>query len=291
MKWMTTTCAPGKVRAVNALPFLFIPPDVSPTPLIVVVPHAGVRMSRAEQARCPVPDPVRLSDTDLQAERLVDRAPLLGASLLVVTSSRYVCDVDQATDTLDPRVCPELGTRTLGGAPQAARPGSLPRGLIWRETTRGVPCLDGTLSLTDVRERVSRIHGAFHDKLTAVIASTIAKSGRALVFDLRTVPGVGRPTDVDAGRGRAAAAIGGTQASASAVATTKQVLGGHGIDLGRGVTPDGAIATTVAAAGADYLRLELSRRLYLHEEVPFWNGAPALELQRVCRELISALSR
>ncbi len=288
---MTTWGAPGKVRVVNALPFLFIPPDVSPTPLIVVVPHAGVRMSRAEQARCPVPDPVRLSDTDLLAERFVDHAPLLGANLLVVTSSRYVCDVDRGLGELDPRVCPELGTRTLAGAPQNARAGSLPRGLIWRETTRGVPCLDGTLSLTDVRERVSHIHGAFHDKLTSVIKGVVAKSGRALVFDLRTVPGVGRPTDADAGRSRTAVGLGGTQSNATAIATAKQVLSGHGIELGRGVTTDGAIASTVGAAGADYLRLELSRRLYLHEEVPFWNGAPALELQRVCRELMSALTR
>ncbi len=37
------------------------------------------------------------------------------------------------------------------------------------------------------------------------------------------------------------------------------------------------------------IQIELNRALYLHEEVPFWAGAPALELQDILDDLLGKL--
>ena len=92
----------------NALPYLYIPPDKAPAPVLVVVPHAGTRVGRAEAARIPLSDPLRMRDTDLLAERLVDTSSLLGAHLIVATVSRWVCDVDRDPTEIDGQTCNDL---------------------------------------------------------------------------------------------------------------------------------------------------------------------------------------
>ena len=269
----------------NALPYLYIPPDASPAPLLVVVPHAGTRIGRAEEARIPQPDNVRQADADLLAERLVDTSANLGAHLIVGTVSRWVCDVDRDPSEVDGRICPELGR---GRADH-------PRGVIWRETTNGLPCLEGTLSRQEVVGRLERIHGAFHAKVAAVLEGLVAAHGRARVLDLRTVPSVGRKTDSDAGRARPPVALAQNGAlSSDTLAVIARHFEAAGLPVARQLHPAPSyLAQRHAPAGGavEWNTLTLSRRLYLHEEVPFWAGAPALELQTLTRSLVERLAR
>jgi N-formylglutamate deformylase len=267
----------------NALPFLYIPPDVAQAPVLVVVPHAGTRVGRAESARIPLPEAARLKDADLLAERLVDTSASLGAHLMVATVSRWVCDVDRDPSELDSRTCPEL----------AKGRGDFPRGVIWRETSDGVPCLEGTLSRAEVEERLARIHTGFHRKLDEVLTGLVAAHGHATVLDLRTVPSVGRSASPDAGRERPSVVLPDAGvASSDLLAEVARHFEAQKIPVVRQVAAQPSYLASRHAGAASkvaWVQLQLSRRLYLHEDVPFWAGAPALELQRLTRSLVARL--
>ncbi len=260
----------------NALPFVTIPSDTQPKPLVVVLPCAGTRLSRADQARmAELPVNGRLQDVDLQLERLAAKAPALGAELFVSTVHRYVCDVSRAPEELDARLCPALGK------------GAHPHGVIWRTTTFGTSVHDGVMALDEVESRLKRIHGAFHSHLAALLAAMVERFGSARLLDLRTMSSVGRRAEADAGRPRADVSLGAGRADT--LGSLHSFFSGHRFKVARAEGRPGYLAQRHASAAVEVVEVVLNRRLYLHEEVPHWAGAPANELEAIVTDLIASL--
>ena len=268
----------------NALPYIYIPPDRDSSPLVISVPHAGTRVPAQDAPLINATDTQRLMDADLHVDRLYRHGPNMGTHLIRCTIDRYVLDVNRAADDVGPTACPDVGR---------ARP--RPQGLIWTHTTYGDSILDKPLTKAQLDDRIARVHTPYHTKLREVLDAVKAKFGYAILLDAHSMPSVGRAMHSDLGKTRphvvpgdnhgkscdpalTALVVEHFQAADLNVATNSPYSGGY-ITQNYGQPDDGVHA----------IQIEFSRALYLHEEVPYWAGAPALELERLVTDLISKL--
>ncbi len=269
----------------NALPYIYLPPDGPMTPLVVSVPHAGTRIPTEDEPLIAADERTMLRDADLHVDRLYRNAAPLGAAMVAATVSRYVLDVNRATDDVDKRVCPEI-----------ASPGpENPRALIWRLSTEGTPVQARPLTLAEVNSRIERVHTPYHAKVREQLDIRKEKFGYAILLDGHSMPSVGRETHSDPGRRRADVVPGNNKGASCAQGLTDLVVShfeGHGLDVALNDPYSGGWITRnygKPGDGIHAIQVELNRALYLHEEVPYWAGAPALELQRILESLISKL--
>jgi len=98
-------------------------PTGSEIPVVVEIPHAGVRVDPETLATLIAPARAIGLDADLYVDDLYTRAPELGATVLVAHASRYVCDLNRSEQDVD-------RDTVLGATGRAS-----PHGLIWRSTT------------------------------------------------------------------------------------------------------------------------------------------------------------
>src|SRR6266511_1722357 len=107
-------------------------PTLPASPLVVSVPHAGIRTAGFEATLTP----------ELDAPETYVAAQL----------SRFVCDLNRDPDDVGPGTVPEHPTaRNLDG-----------RGFIWAVTTSGAPALTRPLSMGEWRERTA-LHAGYHE--------------------------------------------------------------------------------------------------------------------------------
>ena len=85
----------------NGLPYVYVPPDGTPSPLLVSIPHAGTRIPKCDAPLIVADERTRLRDADLHVDKLYASAANLGAHFLSSTVSRYVLDLNRAADDVD----------------------------------------------------------------------------------------------------------------------------------------------------------------------------------------------
>ncbi len=93
------------------------------TPVVVEIPHAGLSADPLALATLAAPARSLAQDADLYVDELYADAPDEGAAVLVSHVSRYVCDLNRASDDADSL------------AVEGGRSRSAPHGMIWRSTT------------------------------------------------------------------------------------------------------------------------------------------------------------
>ncbi len=253
------------------------------TPVIVEVPHAGLDVPREVRGQLLVSDRTLLRDSDLHVDRLYERAPAHGASLLVSRLSRYVIDLNRAPDDVD--------RQTVRDHP-APRP-SQSRGVVWRLTTEGQPALREPITYAELNERLARYHAPYHAALAAEIERKKALFGVVVLLAGHSMPSTAR-----GGRDRRADVVPGTRGRTSASGEVIDLVERHFRERGLSVVHDdpyrGGYATARYGSpegGVHAVQIELNRALYA-DEVTAEPLEPAFgDLARSLETLVETLGR
>jgi N-formylglutamate deformylase len=241
-------------------PFSLRAPDAPPsTPVVLSVPHAGVRTDGFGGALSPALD-VRC-DADLHVDRLY-RVDGEGApeTCLAARLSRFVCDLNRDPDDVSRGAVPEHhAPRNTDG-----------RGFIWAVTTAGVPALARPLSLDEWRARAA-YHAAYHGAIAKALQRAKERFGFAVLVDGHSMPSRGRAGHKDPGRARADVVPGDRDGTSCAPSLSK-LVGDHFAARGYSVAFNdpykGGFITTHhgrPAANIHAIQIELRRDLYMNE--------------------------
>jgi len=229
------------------------------SPLVISVPHAGLRTAGFERTLNPELD-VRC-DADLFVDRLYRVGDAEGPEVYVAAqTSRFVCDMNRDPDDV-----------SVGAVPEHPAPRNADgRGFIWAITTTGVPTLSRPLALDEWRERTA-IHAAYHDAVTRALARARERFGYAILLDGHSMPSRGRAGHKDPGRARADVVPGDRDGTSCAPALTAHVtrhFENAGLRVAANDPYKGGFITTHHGRPADRIhaiQIELRRDLYMDE--------------------------
>ncbi len=230
------------------------------TPVVVSVPHAGVRTAGYEETLTPELD-VR-GDADLFVDRLYRIGEPDGPETYVAAQlSRFVCDLNRDPDDVAPGAVPEhRAARNVDG-----------RGFIWAVTTTGAPALSRPLTLPEWSGRTA-IHTAYHDAISRALQRARARFGFAVLVDGHSMPSRGRTGHPDTGSVRADV-VPGDRDGTSCAPALRQLVTRHFAAAGLSVRPNdpykGGFITAHHGRPAEdvhAIQIELRRDLYMDEE-------------------------
>ena len=230
------------------------------TPVVVSVPHAGVRTAGYEETLTPELD-VR-GDADLFVDRLYRIGEPDGPETYVAAQlSRFVCDLNRDPDDVAPGAVPEhRAPRNADG-----------RGFIWAVTTTGAPALSRPLTLPEWSGRTA-IHAAYHDAISRALQRARAQFGFAVLVDGHSMPSRGRSGHTDSGSVRADV-VPGDREGTSCSPSLRSLVTRHFAAAGLTVRPNdpykGGFITAHHGRPADdvhAIQIELRRDLYMDEE-------------------------
>jgi len=230
------------------------------TPVVVSVPHAGVRTAGYEETLTPELD-VR-GDADLFVDRLYRIGEPDGPETYVAAQlSRFVCDLNRDADDVAPGAVPEhRAPRNADG-----------RGFIWAVTTTGAPALSRPLTLPEWRGRTA-IHTAYHDAISRALQRARARFGFAVLVDGHSMPSRGRAGHTDTGSVRADVVPGdreGTSCAPALRALVARHFAAAGLSVRANDPYKGGFITAHHGRPADdvhAIQIELRRDLYMDEE-------------------------
>lgn len=157
-------------------------PDRGDTPVLVEVPHAGLAVPEAVRDEVRVSPEAVQRDSDIYVDKLYERVPETGATLLVSRVSRYVIDLNRGPDDVD------ADTVLDHPSPRAFQP----RGVVWRLTTDGLPTFDRPLTYRELGRRLDAFHRPYHDALRATLERLRRRFGFAVLLAAHSMPSVGR---------------------------------------------------------------------------------------------------
>jgi N-formylglutamate deformylase len=253
------------------------------TPVVVSVPHAGIRTAGFDGALAPELD-VR-GDADLYVDRLYRLGVAGGPETYVVARlSRFICDLNRDPDDVSAGAVPEHpAPRNADG-----------RGFIWAVTTVGTPTLIRPLTLDEWRARTA-IHAAYHATLDRALARARDRFGYAVLVDGHSMPSRGRVGHTDTGSARADIVPGDREGTSCAPALT-DFVGAHFARHGYSVRPNqpykGGFITADHGRPAERIhaiQIEMRRDLYMNEETFVPDAAGFARLQAVLAELLAQL--
>lgn len=246
-------------------------------PVVVEIPHAGLSIWGADP-RLESLQRERMRDADLFVADLFAETPRLGAALIHSHVSRWVVDLNRATDAIDGGVV-EGHTRTA----------ALRHGLLWRTDSHGVPLPGLPVSEEEYRRRQQGLVKPYHRALRDLLDTRRRRHGWVLLLSAHSMP------SMDLSGRRRADVVPGSQGKTTCDVRFLKIVEAWAHTAGLSLLHDdpyaGGFVTTHYAAkdrGVHALQLELSRALYMKEEslelLPDWS-----ELRARCSELVRAL--
>lgn len=229
-------------------------------------------------------------DADLWVDELHRDAPLVGATLLSATYSRYVVDLNRAEDAID--------NEAVEGADDKLQ---APRGVIWRLSSDRDRVLASPLTRKEYEARLRDFYAPYHLALHELIQEKKAKFGYAIVLAAHSMPSVNGPRTggvSDAGSVRARADFvpgtrGRTSASGRLIDALDGFLARRGFDVRHDVPYAGGHTTQHYGRPANHvhvIQLEMARRLYMDEPSCTRHPEAFASLQNTCRELVKELA-
>jgi len=262
------------------------PPD---TPLVLSVPHAGVRTAGFDAAMVPTLD-VR-NDADLFVDRLYGvaaAAPASAASwagpFVVAGLSRFVCDMNRDPDDVSPRAVPDHpAPRNADG-----------RGFIWAVTTEGKPTMSRPLTLAEWQARQA-VHAAYHGAISEALRRARDRFGFAVLLDGHSMPSVGRTGHKDPGRPRADVVPGDRDGTSCAPALSRLVeshFRARGYSVAFNDPYKGGFITAHHGRPHDdihAIQVELRRDLYMDETKFSLIPDRAARLRQTLQDLLTSL--
>ena len=149
--------------------FAEIAPDATPLPLVVSIPHTGVRVTPDVARAFASPAMAALPITDWHLHALYDFLPALGATTIHALYSRVVVDLNRPPDA----------------AP--LYPGRFETGLVPLETFQGESIFLTPPDAADIEARRMKFHAPYHARLGALLAEHIERFGFVVLVDAHSV--------------------------------------------------------------------------------------------------------
>ncbi len=263
--------------------FRVIPPQATEIPVVVEIPHAGMRVDALAAPSLAAPIRALAVDADLYVDELYAGAALAGASVLVAELSRYVCDLNRSEQDVDPLAA-------AGGTAQRA-----PHGLIWRDTTEGQRALYQPLAREELERRLVAFYRPYHQCLAALLDAKRRKFGFVVLLAGHSMPSRGRSGHTDTGRDRADVVPGSrgrTSAHPSVIDVPERMARPRGWSVVHDDPYRGGFTTAHYGRPDQHchaLQVELSRRLYMNEGTLEKKALGFEETRLYCSELVAAL--
>ena len=246
-------------------------------PLLISMPHVGTQIPQQQRARY-TERALQVEDTDWFLDRLYAFAEPLGASLLVPVHSRYLIDLNRASDDRpmypgqnNTRLCP---TRHFTGEP-IYRNGQAPDD-------------------AEVKRRVAACWQPYHRALQQELVRLKTAHGHAVLFDAHSIRSElpwlfeGRLPHMSVGT------VGGQSCAPALRAAVQAVFEAqtgytHVMD---GRFKGGHITREYGrpADGVHAVQLEMCWRAYMEEKPPWrWNGERAAGVRPLLQRLVQTL--
>ena len=261
----------------------FDPPAAAETPVLVEVPHAGIRVPPSIRPAIAAPDEAMERDSDRFVDQLFDESPLVGATLIAGRYSRYVVDLNRGESDVD--------AESVEGI---AASGRAPRGVIWRITGDGARILRKPISQAELEARLDAYHRPYHREIERIVAHKLERFGIAVILAAHSMPSFARLANGETGPPRADV-VPGTRGRTTADARFIECVDRAALARNWSVRHDDPYrgGFTTAHYGRPHLRVhavqvELARRLYMDEK----SVTPHTKFQDVrawCRGLVAKL--
>jgi N-formylglutamate amidohydrolase len=254
---------------------------------LVEVPHSGLLVPPELESDLDATPTAVLRDSDIYVDKLYERAPQHGATLLVSRVSRYVVDLNRGPEEVDSAAVPRH--------PKARH---IPaRGVVWRARTDGTPLLRSPLSVEQFSTRIQQYYDPYHQTLREVAARLHEAHGHVVILAAHSMPSAGRR--VFGGRHvRRADVVPGTRGRSTADGRIIDLIDSHFRAAGLSVKHDDPYrgGWTTGSYGAPKRRqhavqIELNRALYVDERTSEIKKNDFAQLQRVLDEMVSKLGR
>lgn len=237
-------------------PFSLVGPREPLRPVIISVPHAGRHYPPhlLGEARVPLSVLERLEDR--HADVLASAAAAAGFTVVIANHARALIDLNRGEEEWDsqlvsdarPPVAPNQRVRAgLGLVPVRLHP----HGELWRQR----------IAAAELDRRLAAVHRPWHATVTDLLASARQRFGRAILFDLHSMPtqSGGTPQMVIGDRY-------GLTASSRLVESLLALGEGEGLSVARNSPYAGAHGIQRhgrPAAGVEAIQIEFDRALYL----------------------------
>ena len=247
------------------------------TPLLISFPHVGTEIPTDQHARY-TERALQAEDTDWFLDRLYAFAAELGAGLIVPRHSRYLVDLNRASDNRpmypgqnNTELCP---TRHFTGD-ALYREGQAP-------------------DEAEIHRRVARYWQPYHDALHEELARLKAAHGHAVLFDAHSIQSElpwlfdGRLPHMNIGTVDGSSCAGGLRQVVADVFAAQRDLS-HVLD---GRFKGGHITRNFGQpqAGIHAVQLEMCWRAYMEETPPYrWDEGRAAQVTPLLRALVSTL--
>ncbi len=239
-------------------------PKVQTTGVVFASPHSGRDYPMWFLKKTVLDDRAIRSSEDAFVDRLFERAPHLGAPLLLAGAPRAFVDLNRSPEELDPALIADL--RKVVHNPRVASG----LGVVPRVVSNGRPIYRGKIMLDEVNARIARYWRPYHDKLQVLLDDARHQFGRAILVDCHSMPreaiesarGSGHRPDVVLGDRFGAAA------SSEIVDVIESAFASAGLRVTRNVPFAGAyIAQQYGrpTRGQHVIQVEIDRGLYMDE--------------------------
>ena len=262
-------------------------PTTSPSPVLVEVPHSGLQVPVEIESEIDATPLAILRDSDIYVDRLYQRAPQQGATLLVSRLSRYVVDLNRGPDEVDSAAVP----RHPSGRHIPAR------GVVWRARTDGTPLLRAPLSIEQFTRRLELFYEPYHRTLREVAAQILEQHGQVMILAAHSMPSAGR-RKLGGRAGQRADVVPGTQGRTTADGRIIDLIDSHFREAGLSVRHDdpyrGGWTTSNYGApkrGQHAVQIELNRALYVDEQTNEIKQHDFAQLQTLLDELNGKLGK
>lgn len=230
--------------------------------VVFASPHSGRSYPEDLIRRSHLGLPRLRSSEDAFVDRLLAAVPGQGATLLTAIYPRAYVDLNRGEDELDPALIE--GLPRAGGSSRVA----VGLGVIPRVVAGGREIYSGKISRDEAETRLARVWRPYHARLQAVLQARCARFGRAILFDVHSMPSEAAP-----GRLNGPEIVLGDRFGASASAPTMQaietIFRQAGFRVARNAPFAGAyIAQRYGrpAERIEVVQIEIARSLYMIEE-------------------------
>ena len=262
-------------------------PRTAPSPVLVEVPHSGLRLPPEVESEIDATPLAMLRDSDIYVDQLYQRAPENGATLLVSRVSRYVVDLNRGPDDVD-----------SAAVPRHPKGRHIPaRGVVWRARTDGTPLLRAPLTVQQFARRLELFYEPYHRTLRDVAAQMRQQHGRVVILAAHSMPSAGRRM-LGGGEVRRADIVPGTRGRSTADGRIIDLIDSHFREAGLSVKHDdpyrGGWTTSSYGApkrGQHAVQIELNRALYVDEKTSEIKTNEFAQLQTVLDELVGKLGK
>lgn len=260
-------------------------PKAALSPVLVEVPHSGLQVPPEVESEIDATPLAMLRDSDIYVDKLYQRAPEHGATLLVSRVSRYVVDLNRGPDEVDSAAVPKH--------PQGRH---IPaRGVVWRARTDGTPLLRKPLTVAQFARRIEHFYEPYHQTLRDVAAQMREQHGQVVILAAHSMPSTGRR--MMGGRAvRRADIVPGTRGRSTADGRIIDLIDSHFREAGLSVKHDepyrGGWTTSKYGApkrGQHAIQIELNRALYVDEQTSEIKKTDFAQLQTVLDQLVGKL--